>query len=248
MHEQQTDALRVPLKTHKPCTLCGEIKPLSEFYAYKAMRDGRRSECKVCARRKSMENAMSPKGVARRKSRYDAKYADPATREKILADLADYRKIPGNPQRAIERTRKYMSDPANQERSRQWRVDYMSSQERRNEATARRSEWQKNNPDGVRAQRARRRAAKCLAGGSHTRKQIEQLLLDQSCRCANCEADLHVVKRHLDHWMPLALGGSNGIENLQWLCATCNIRKKHLDPIEWLIRLGKACRLGSHIM
>jgi hypothetical protein len=32
----------------KPCKKCGETKPLSEFYRAAGMRDGYRSECKVC--------------------------------------------------------------------------------------------------------------------------------------------------------------------------------------------------------
>jgi Autographiviridae endonuclease VII len=34
----------------KTCRKCGETKPLDEFYAEKAGRDGRRTECKVCSK------------------------------------------------------------------------------------------------------------------------------------------------------------------------------------------------------
>ena len=32
----------------KQCRICGEVKPLNEFYRRKDSRDGHRSECKVC--------------------------------------------------------------------------------------------------------------------------------------------------------------------------------------------------------
>ena len=43
----------------KRCKVCGEVKPLSEFYAAKGMKDGRRSDCKSC-------------NLAAKKVRYDA--------------------------------------------------------------------------------------------------------------------------------------------------------------------------------
>jgi len=39
----------VVFATHKRCTVCGEVKPLDNFYAAERMRDGRQSRCKACA-------------------------------------------------------------------------------------------------------------------------------------------------------------------------------------------------------
>lgn len=36
--------------THKRCLVCGEVKPLDDFYCADRMRDGRQSRCKVCAK------------------------------------------------------------------------------------------------------------------------------------------------------------------------------------------------------
>ena len=37
----------------KPCKSCGVTKPLTDYYAHKAMRDGRLSDCKECVRKKT---------------------------------------------------------------------------------------------------------------------------------------------------------------------------------------------------
>ena len=36
------------MSNFKKCSLCGEVKPLTEFYKRASMKDGHRSECKVC--------------------------------------------------------------------------------------------------------------------------------------------------------------------------------------------------------
>ncbi|MDZ7969242.1 MAG: HNH endonuclease [Nostoc sp. DedSLP03] len=48
----------------------------------------------------------------------------------------------------------------------------------------------------------------------------------QSCHCIFSKTELNV-----DHIIPLALGGSNDLSNLQTLCRDCNKKKKHrIDP------------------
>lgn len=44
----------------------------------------------------------------------------------------------------------------------------------------------------------------------------------------------HVGERHIDHVMPLRLGGSNYIENIQLLCRPCNLSKGSKHPAVWL--------------
>lgn len=113
------------------------------------------------------------------------------------------------------------------------RAEYATNQADRTERTRK---WRKANPEAVTAMCRQRRARKNAASGSHTAADVAQLLVEQDHRCANpyCRADLRLVKKELDHKQPLARGGSNGPENLQWLCAPCN-RRKHAKPMdEWL--------------
>lgn len=98
--------------------------------------------------------------------------------------------------------------------------------------------YRKRNPEKVNANNAKRRALKSECSGSHTAKDIANILKAQKNKCANC---LNRIKSgyHVDHVMPLALGGSNGPENLQCLCPTCNLKKHAKHPIDWARENGR---------
>lgn len=82
-----------------------------------------------------------------------------------------------------------------------------------------------------------RRSRVFAAGGSFTGQEINDLYEKQYGVCVYCPADLSGKNYHIDHIMPIVLGGRNSIENLQLLCPTCNSRKGGMHPDEWEIRL-----------
>lgn len=92
--------------------------------------------------------------------------------------------------------------------------------------------YQKANPDKARTFNRRRRARRVGAEGNHTHEEVANLLIKQNNKCVACSISLDEGK-HLDHIMPLALGGSNYIENLQWLCPFCNVTKSAKHPDVW---------------
>lgn len=114
------------------------------------------------------------------------------------------------------------------------------------------AKWRANNPEKAAsyarewyschenraAHRHRRRALEVKAGGTHTPADLRRILHAQGHLCPYCLANLRKVKKHLDHVMPLALGGSNGPENLQYLCAPCNLSKGAKDPIDFARERG----------
>ena len=75
-------------------------------------------------------------------------------------------------------------------------------------------------------------------GGEHTGPQIIDLLVRQRHKCPFCSANLR-RGYHADHIMPIHLGGSNNISNIQLLCATCNISKGYKHPITWAQKKGR---------
>lgn len=71
--------------------------------------------------------------------------------------------------------------------------------------------------------RHRRRAAE----GNFKRQDIEAIALRQDHRCNYCGA---MGKLHIDHIMPIKLGGTNWPDNLQLLCRPCNQAKGSKHP------------------
>ena len=103
----------------------------------------------------------------------------------------------------------------------------------REERLAKAKQWQKDNPDKANTRNRNRRASRKKAVGEHTTEQTDALYIKQDGRCACCCVYLDTSIKHLDHIMPLILGGSNSIENLQWLCQFCNTSKSGSHPDVW---------------
>lgn len=71
--------------------------------------------------------------------------------------------------------------------------------------------------------------------GSITTNSLVLLLHKQDGECAMCQKLLDLTEKfsvHLDHIIPLCIGGEHKIENVQWTCAKCNLgKKKHTYEI-----------------
>lgn len=102
-------------------------------------------------------------------------------------------------------------------------------------ARERTKQWAKDNPEAVRRNINARRAREYNALGSHTVDQLHALLHSQDYLCIGCYADLREKSaRSLDHIVALSRGGSQWIENIQYLCKPCNSRKHDKTQLEWL--------------
>lgn len=82
--------------------------------------------------------------------------------------------------------------------------------------------WRENNRDIVSAQTQNRRAYMQSKGGQVSAQQWRSILKLFDGKCAKCGASDNI---HMDHVVPLAKGGSHSVDNVQPLCATCNLRK-----------------------
>ena len=166
-------------------------------------------------------------GLQARCAACDAEYRA-ANREKI----AEYRAA--NRERISARKAEYYA--ASREKIAEY---YAANAERINALQA---EYRNANPDKRAANDRNRRARKRNAEGKHTAADIRSIFEKQRGLCSNCQTKLFksgAKKYHVDHIMPLALGGSNWPSNLQCLCPTCNLSKNAKDPIEWAQQNGR---------
>ena len=86
---------------------------------------------------------------------------------------------------------------------------------------------------------SQRRAIKRGNGGSFSSEQWENLKSIYLFTCPCCFKKEPEVKLTVDHIMPVKLGGSNNIENLQGLCPICNCSKHAKDPFKWAQENGR---------
>lgn len=107
-----------------------------------------------------------------------------------------------------------------------------------NQARPSKRRWKANNRETLRVHGRTRRARMAGVGGIHTAAEVDAIHARQKFKCAECGTSTK-KKRHVDHIMPIALGGSNAAFNLQILCPLCNDRKGAKHPIEFAKLKGR---------
>ena len=58
------------------------------------------------------------------------------------------------------------------------------------------------------------------------------ILKSQNFKCTMCKTDISKITPHYDHRIPLAMGGSDTVTNIQALCGTCHTEKSKFDKLE----------------
>lgn len=207
----------------KTCTKCGETKPVSEFGQYAGKRKGLRSCCKVCH---NSANAI----WRANKPGYNAAYYK-SNRDEILASQTVYREKNSEIIRAYDAARDKANPRRNHKAKEQWRKNNPDK------ARAASLAWHQANPEMVRIYNHKRRARLREVGGALSKGLAERLIKLQRGKCACCRQPLG-TDYHLDHIMPLALGGTNTDDNIQLLCKKCNLQKNAKHPIDFMQKRG----------
>ena len=97
--------------------------------------------------------------------------------------------------------------------------------------------WAKANPEKKRIYTQNRRARKLENRGHLSPNIAEKLFKLQRGKCLCCGQPLG-DNYHLDHNMPLALGGANEDWNMQLLRQRCNNQKHAKHPIDFMRQKG----------
>ena len=220
----------------KTCRECGQIKPVEDFNKDKCKRDGFRSICKVCEAAYRAKNrdriavseaaykAANHEKVAATHAAYYAK-----TREKKASRMAIYRAE--NKEKIAAQQAAW--NAANRDKKAalhaDWYINNSASVKKYNAA------YRAEHPELNRIYKANRRAR--AKEDQLSTGLVDRLLKLQKGKCACCKKPLG-NDYHLDHIMPLALGGSNTDDNMQLLRATCNLQKHAKHPVEFMQKRG----------
>lgn len=195
----------------KTCKTCGG----NEFYT-----DGR---CKAChARRQAKYRALHHDKILEKHREYNARSKDKLSsyyfnnKAEIQAKSIDYRL------KNKDSIKKCKAE------------NYAKNREAKIAAT---SKWRKENPEARRIMHQNRRAKKKANNGRLSRDLSKKLFSLQRGKCACCKLPLG-SNYHLDHRMPLALGGAHEDKNMQLLRAECNMKKHTTDPISFMQSKG----------
>jgi len=133
-----------------------------------------------------------------------------------------------NPESAVARRRRYQE--AHPERVTESQRRY--SETHHDIILERQRAWEAaHRAEGV-ARNNARRARLADAPGHHTSSDIHAQSERQKQRCYWCGSKVR-ERYHVDHVMPLALGGSDGPENLVISCPPCNLSKGARHPMEF---------------
>ena len=160
--------------------------------------------CKDCHKAWEASQVSKPCGVCRSLDRY-----------------------PSGPCRPCQLKRAASRDPEKQKEA-----DLRYRHKNRDAYLQRVRQWRIANKDKVRERERAKEARRRNAIGTLS-KGIEQILFDkQKGLCVCCGRELG-QNYHLDHIMPLALGGTNTDDNVQLLRAECNLRKGAMHPDDW---------------
>ena len=182
------------------------------FRANRSNKDGLSCECKIC------------------KSLIDKAYYKKNSK-KIKEASSLWKK--NNPEKARTSRDKYAK--ANPEKVKAahdlWRKE---NPEKQKQAIR---QWEILNVEAKRIHRQNYNARKTKNGGKLDTNLATTLLLLQKGKCACCAEPLG-SDYHLDHIMPLALGGTNTNNNIQLLHQRCNHQKAAKNPIDFMQSRG----------
>lgn len=221
----------------KQCTKCRQEYPATTEFWYRKNggKYGLDSTCKKCRSFYFTQRYALNKDNVRER---DAKRYR-ANRDAILA-RAKERRADGR-RLAYERewAEAHREDTRRNARAYYWRNRERlieKAREKNRQSREYRRSWGQTNKEKVLAYSRNRRAREYRAAGSHGPEDVAQQYGRQGGKCYYCGEGVG-EQYHVDHIVPLLLGGSNGPENIVIACPWCNRSKGARHPMEFCGRL-----------
>lgn len=191
----------------KRCSHCKIEKPLSEFNRNRRMKDGYQNCCKSCHRIYIRD--WEARHTKERKT-YLAQWH--------VSNL-DRRRAQNN---ANDRQR-YHSDPQYRQKKNRQKSEQIQRKYQTDPAWVEKYRmWNRNHS-------RHRRVLASNSAGSHTEAEWLALCEHYQHKCAACHQNRKLTR---DHVIPLSMGGSDAIDNIQPLCGKCN-SKKHTKTVDY---------------
>lgn len=193
----------------KACSVCGQIKPLTNFHKEARTKDGVRSQCKQCALDKATEYRLNnaTKIVQSQANTY-AKHRD----------------------KRIANSKKWAD--ANAVRRKQ--IEYKYRTQNKDAINARIEKWRLANVEIHRGYRLKRRNGLAINGiYTVSNKDIVRLY---NSPCFYCGGSKQI---QADHVIPVKRGGRHSIGNLVPACKFCNVSKGSKLVSEWKLWMRK---------
>lgn len=232
-------------QTTKFCTKCKTEKPVEMFSRNARSKDGMQAYCKVCVNNSAADYRLNNReGLREKQRKYIAANRDKkresdqryhqANRVRVLEYAKNYRE--SNKEKISKcKIEWYLKnkDKISEDRSARYRDD----PEVANAARKRAREWAENNKERVRIHKRNRKARIRNSPGILSKDISARLLKLQRGKCTCCGKPLG-NDYHLDHIIPIALGGTNTDDNVQLLRAECNNFKRAKHPADFMRQRG----------
>lgn len=201
---------------------------------------------KLSLLRKSWYEKNKEKSKDYSKDYYSKRCLDDAFKDAAKIRAKKWRE--NNPGKYTEYFREYADK--NKEKLKKYRYEFCKTnneairsraskwlKENREKANETKRAYRKNNPEGHRIGKHNRRLRE-KANGGQLSKGISKILFKlQKGKCPCCGKPLG-SNFHLDHIIPITLGGANSDSNIQLLRAECNLKKNAIHPVVYMQSRG----------
>lgn len=206
----------------KKCSMCGEIKHISNFKKDIRYTDDHIGQCKACRNKRNVElRKITGK-----------KYDYPEKRKELY-------------NKSIEERRAYTRKWCKENKEKKAQMDREYRQTNAQKISEHAKIWRENNKEKISLRRKEskeqrkviqwnRRSRKLSSGGRGvTKEQWERLKSDYCYRCAYCGEQKRLT---LEHIVPLCDGGEHDIDNSAPVCQSCNSSKGKKSMLSFMYR------------